>query len=178
MEDLDGRVDIILDDGAAVVGLESTIIDMTCDPPEILRPGAVTIEQIREIIPGIAMHEGVSDDEARAPGMKYRHYAPKAPLHLCNGAVVVDQIQMACDEDRQKGLKTGVLTCTENAPFYRADCVQVIGSERDPEQMAHRLYACLRAFDRAGVDVIYSETFTDQGIGYALMNRLRKAAQD
>lgn len=178
MEDLDGRVDIVIDDGDTVVGLESTIIDMTCEPPEILRPGAVTADQIREIIPAVALHAAGADDEARAPGMKYRHYAPKAPLHLCNGAVVVDQIQMACDEDKQKGLKTGVLTCTENAPFYRADCVQVIGSERDPEEMAHRLYACLRAFDRAGVDVIYSECFNPEGIGYALMNRLEKAEQE
>lgn len=178
MEDLDGRVDIVLDDGATVVGLESTIIDMTCEPPEILRPGAVTYEQIKEIIPKAALHAADDADEARAPGMKYRHYAPKAPLHLCNGAVVVDQIQMACDEDKHKGLRTGVLTCTENAPFYRADCVQVLGSERDPAGMAQRLYACLREFDRAGVDVIYSETFTEQGIGQALMNRLTKAADD
>ena len=178
MEDLNGRVDIVLDDGASVVGLESTIVDMTCDPPEILRPGAVTLEQIQEITPDIALHTASSEDEARAPGMKYRHYAPKAPLHLCSGAVVVDQIQLACDEDKKKGLKTGILTCSENAPFYRADCIQVLGSERDPEEMAHRLYACLREFDRAGVDVIYSETFGGGGIGQALMNRLTKAAAD
>ena len=177
LEDMDGRIDMILDDGPCRVGLESTIVDMTCDPPEILRPGAVTEEMLRSCIPAVRVYtaEPGESKAPRAPGMKYRHYAPKAPLYLLDDGP--DQIPGLLQEAESAGRKTGVLTCREHAGFYGADLVRILGEEADEEAMAHNLFASLRAFDRAGVDVIYSETFDETGIGCALMNRLRKAAQ-
>ncbi|MBQ6353740.1 MAG: threonylcarbamoyl-AMP synthase [Lachnospiraceae bacterium] len=177
LEDMDGRIDMILDDGESVIGLESTIIDMTEEPPVLLRPGAVTVEMIRECIPDLSTgQESRLEKEAhpRAPGMKYRHYAPQAPLILVDSDQAIRDL---CVQAAGEGKKVGVLTSREHASFYEASCVRILGGEADEEEMAHNLFASLRAFDREGVDVIYSETFDEQGIGMALMNRLRKAAQ-
>ena len=177
LEDMDGRIDMILDDGESVIGLESTIIDMTEEPPVLLRPGAVTVEMIRECIPDLSTgQESRLEKEAhpRAPGMKYRHYAPQAPLILVDSDQAIRDL---CVQATGEGKKVGVLTSREHASFYEAPCVRILGGEADEEEMAHNLFASLRAFDREGVDVIYSETFDEQGIGMALMNRLRKAAQ-
>ena len=201
LEDMNGRIDAIIDDGESVIGLESTIVDMTCDPPELLRPGAVTPAMLRECVPelridpaltgqasapsdsdteeggkGSAGAQGCSrepDRGPRAPGMKYRHYAPKAPLYLFGETA---QIRKLSEEARRQGKKVGILTSLEHAGRYEADCVKVLGGETDEAEMAHNLFRCLREFDREEVDVIYSETFDESGIGFALMNRLRKAA--
>ena len=106
--------------------------------------------------------------------MKYRHYAPQAPLILVDSDQAIRDL---CVQAAGEGKKVGVLTSREHASFYEASCVRILGGEADEEEMAHNLFASLRAFDREGVDVIYSETFDEQGIGMALMNRLRKAAQ-
>jgi L-threonylcarbamoyladenylate synthase len=135
------------------------------------------MEMIRECIPDLSTgQESRLEKEAhpRAPGMKYRHYAPQAPLILVDSDQAIRDL---CVQAAGEGKKVGVLTSREHASFYEASCVRILGGEADEEEMAHNLFASLRAFDREGVDVIYSETFDEQGIGMALMNRLRKAAQ-
>lgn len=202
MEDMDGRIDAVLDDGESVIGLESTIVDMTCDPPEMLRPGAVTPGMLKECIPDILIEAGSGqegsgrdgEDHPRAPGMKYRHYAPGAPLYLigpeeagsgqddpggsakADSQIMIDRIRELTGEAHAQGMKVGILTCAEHAAMYGAESIKVLGGESDEESLAHNLFRCLREFDREAVDVIYSETFDQSGIGFALMNRLKKAA--
>ncbi len=182
LEDMDGRIDMILDDGASVIGLESTIIDMTSDPPELLRPGAITLQMVQSCVPGVRLHRAVDDQDGapRAPGMKYRHYAPQAPLYLIGRddarEDVTGRIRTLCEQAMRTGKKVGVLTCSENAGCYQGASVKILGSEDDEEALAHNLFKSLREFDREGVDIIFSETFDESGIGFALMNRLKKAA--
>ena len=138
---MDGRIDMILDDGESVIGLESTIIDMTEEPPVLLRPGAVTVEMIRECIPDLSTgQESRLEKEAhpRAPGMKYRHYAPQAPLILVDSDQAIRDL---CVQAAGEGKKVGVLTSREHASFYEASCVRILGGEADEEEMAHNLFA-------------------------------------
>ena len=198
LEDMNGRIEAVIDDGEAIIGLESTIVDMTEEPPVLLRPGAITPAMLRAVVPDIVtqMRQAIADEaHPRAPGMKYRHYAPKAPLHLIRpGADMQERICRLARQALQEGKRTGILTCREHAADYGKACggnasdggnthgesaravIKILGNEHDEAEMGRNLFRCLREFDREGVDVIYSETFTGEGIGLALMNRLEKAA--
>ncbi len=182
LEDLDGRIPLILDGGQVGIGIESTIVDLTEGTPQILRPGYITGEMIASVI-GVVEDDPaltVVDNSAhpKAPGMKYRHYAPKAELTLVSGdqAAVVDRINALAAKEREKGIRTGVLCTAETEPWYEADVVKSIGRREDEESIARHLYALLREFDESGVNQIYSECFSDLAIGKAVMNRLEKAA--
>ena len=183
IEDLAGRVDMIIDDGDIEIGLESTIVDLTEEIPVILRPGYITMEMLEEVVGEVrldkALMTGVGKDVApKAPGMKYRHYAPKAELTIIEGNrdKVINRINSFVEEGRQKKLKTGVMLTSENYDKIYADVKISLGSGECDEEIARNLFASLRKFDETGVDVIYSEGFSDNGLGQAVMNRLLKAA--
>ena len=180
--DLDGRIDAIIDDGEVSVGLESTIIDLTADVPTILRPGVITHDMLEQALGKVvfdaAAHSDNNDEKPKAPGMKYRHYAPKADLIIVEGKPhnVSTYINSQVRECRETDLVTGVIASDENAARYRADIVKTIGSAEDEEEIAHNLYSILREFDDTDVNRIYAESFSDEGVGEAIMNRLNKAA--
>ena len=177
-EDLAGRIPLILDGGEVGLGIESTIVDLSVPVPVVLRPGSITREMLSEVIGEIALDPGItgSDENVRpkAPGMKYRHYAPKAELILVSGenGEVVDRI----NELVRAQSHCGVICCDETKDCYRAEFIKSIGSREHTDRIAHNLYAVLREFDALSVDRIYSETFETSGVGEAVMNRLLKAA--
>lgn len=184
IRDLKGRIDMIIDGGSTSIGLESTIVDFTGNVPVILRPGFINPEMLREILgiveidPGIAGIPEGSDVRPKAPGMKYRHYAPRAELTVVEGeaAAVVREINRLTEEAAAAGKRAGVISADETKDLYRADVVHGIGSRAEEETIARHLFGVLRELDDDGVDVIYSESFDTPNMGMAIMNRLLKAA--
>lgn len=182
IEDLDGRVEMIIDGGEADIGLESTIIDLTGDKPVILRPGYITEEMLEETVGGVEVDrtilEGNSKQAPKAPGMKYRHYAPKGNLTIIEGQAdqVVNYINEHAYAFKKEGNKTGVIATDETAGRYQADSIKSVGKREDENQIARQLFRILREFDDEGVQIIYAESFDGKGVGQAIMNRLLKAA--
>ncbi len=181
-EDLQGKIDMIIDGGEVGIGIESTIVDLTEETPVILRPGYITREMLEKTIGHVEMDRSlISDDSAvrpRAPGMKYRHYAPQAPLLIVEGdeTAVRERIRALVREAAAQGKRAGVIATDESADCYGEGIVRSAGTRADEATVAAHLYAILREFDSLGVDVIYSEAFDTAGIGQAVMNRLMKAA--
>ena len=182
IQDMDGRIDMILDGGEGDIGLESTIVDMTVTPPRILRPGFVTGEMLETVLgkvdTDVTIIEPDSPQMPKAPGMKYRHYAPTGELIIVEGVsdMVVRYVNRATAADNAAGEKTGIIAASESLEKYRADVVKCVGSRDEKESIARNLFAVLREFDDEGVTKIYSESFESQGLGQAIMNRLLKAA--
>ena len=182
LEDLDGRIEMIVDGGNVSIGLESTIIDMTVSPPIILRPGGITQEMLREVIGEVEMGTGsVSDDskeKPKAPGMKYRHYAPKGKLVIVEGNLEreVLAIQRLVEEKLSEGVKVGIIATEETVDQYKKGIVKNLGRRKELATIATNLYGILREFDREEVEYIYSESIPIHGIGNAIKNRLDKAA--
>lgn len=181
-EDLGDAIEMIIDGGQVGIGLESTIVDFTEDVPVVLRPGYISLEMLREVLGEVRMDKGllITDSSVRpkAPGMKYRHYAPKADLSIVEGPQeeVIDCINRLTREDAAKGLKAGIIATDETRAQYANGLVLSIGSREEEETIAHHLYEVLRDFDEADVNVIYSEAFYTPRMGQAIMNRLLKAA--
>lgn len=181
-EDLDGKIEMILDGGQACIGLESTIIDLTEEAPMILRPGYITQEMLFPVLGKVETDRAVlapdSKKAPKAPGMKYRHYAPRAEMTIVSGkedaaaARIIDLVHQA----ESRGMKAGVLCTDATKDRYSATSVKSVGSGEKEETAARELYRILREFDEEEVDVIYSEAFEESGIGQAVMNRLLKAA--
>lgn len=182
VQDMDGRIEMIIDGGEVGIGLESTIIDMTSEPPQILRPGYVTKEMLEKILEevdtDITILKSDSKQAPRAPGMKYRHYAPKGELVIVEGRrdQVVQFINEQIASKKASGERTGVVATNETFNEYIADVVKSVGSRSDEESIARHLFRILREFDDEDVTQIYSESFTSPGLGQAIMNRLLKAA--
>ncbi len=182
IEDLSGRIDMILNGGPVGIGVESTIVDLTEEIPTILRPGFITPEELSEVVGEVRIDPGIiaSDSTIRpkAPGMKYRHYAPKAQLILVSGArgEVTAKINAMTKAALSEGKKVGILATEETKEDYPNGLVLSIGSRLREETIARHLFGILRTFDEIGVDLIYSECFEEEGISLAIMNRLRKAA--
>lgn len=182
-EDMDGRIDMILDGGQVGIGLESTIVDLTEEEPIILRPGYITKEMLEQTL-GVSvasdrtMMHGDCKEAPKAPGMKYRHYAPKGDLTIITGKEqdVVERINSLTKAMQEKGEKVGIIGTDETIAKYRADSVKSAGNRKEEETIARELYRILREFDDEGITVIYSEGFAEDGIGQAIMNRLLKAA--
>ncbi|GER66369.1 threonylcarbamoyl-AMP synthase [Weizmannia acidilactici] len=175
--DLDGKIAGIVDGGETGVGVESTVLDCTADTPVILRPGGITKEQLEEVIGEVQLDPGLENENVarpKAPGMKYTHYAPNAPVYLVDGGVPF--MQRLIDERRENGENVGAVVTEETAGEIRANTVAVCGRRSSLETVAHHLYDSLRSFDDQDVDVIFCETFPRKGIGQAIMNRLEKAA--
>jgi L-threonylcarbamoyladenylate synthase len=183
LEDLDGRVDMVLDAGATQIGVESTVVDLTRDPPVVLRPGAVTLEDLRAIVPGIALaaEPAPAGRAMRSPGLLSRHYAPRTPMTLYEGDTSAAHAQLldAARDAIASGRRVGVLATTERAPIVRGLPVVTaeLGSEREASQVATRLFAALRELDAAQLDMIlaFDLPHTD-GLWAALRDRLRRAA--
>lgn len=181
-EDLGGRIEMILDGGQACIGLESTIVDLTEETPTILRPGYITKEMLSEILGEVEIDRGIlsagSDIAPKAPGMKYRHYAPRAELTIVFGEeeAVVKRINERLEKAEKSGLRSGVIATDATMARYHATSVKSAGSRQKEEETAKELYRILREFDKEEMDVIYSEAFAESGIGQAVMNRLLKAA--
>lgn len=182
LQDMAGRIELILDADGAEIGLESTIVDLTGEVPVILRPGYITQEMLSRIVGetemDVALLDGDSPQAPRAPGMKYRHYAPKGELALVEGKpeAVVQYINEQARRHRGENKRTGVIGTAERIACYHADSVKNAGSRGEPLAAARQLYTFLREFDDEEVAYIYSEAFEGTGIGQALMNRLLKAA--
>lgn len=182
IEDMMGRIDMILDGGDVELGLESTIVDMTAAEPTILRPGYITREMLEALLHSVdedsTMMSSESGQAPKAPGMKYRHYAPKADLTIIDGKSdsVINYINKELDKLKKEGHKTGVIAADDTIAEYRADICKSIGKRNDDQAIAGNLYRILREFDDEKTTVIFSEAFDVSGIGRAVMNRLLKAA--
>ncbi|WP_445488887.1 L-threonylcarbamoyladenylate synthase [Niallia sp. 03133] len=175
-EDLDQIIAGIVDGGPTGVGVESTVIDCTDLLPVILRPGGITKEQIEELVGEVGLDPALINKESKpkAPGMKYSHYAPNAPMFLVNGTK--ERIQCLVDEERNKGKKVGLLTTEENKSYYDADYIFACGKRAELHSVAASLYEGLRSFNHQDVEIIFCEMFPLEGVGQAIMNRLMKAA--
>lgn len=177
-EDMNGRIPVILDGGPVQIGLESTIVDLTEAHPVILRPGYITLSMIREVVGEAEVDRGLiaedSDIRPKAPGMKYRHYAPRAELQIVEGPVerVISYINERCAGSG----KVGIICTEETKERYPSGDVKCIGSRKDELSISSHLFAILREFDEDQVERIYSESFDTPGLGQAIMNRLLKAA--
>lgn len=181
-EDMNGRIEMILDGGLVGIGLESTIVDLTEEIPVILRPGYITEEMLLKVLGEVKTDPTIlnvaADMAPKAPGMKYKHYAPKGELTIVSGEMdkVVETINAQVKQAMDKGLKTGVIATDETVGQYHADSKKSVGKRLDEASIARRLYQILREFDDEEVEVLYSEAFDETGVGQAIMNRLLKAA--
>lgn len=181
-EDLGDAIEMIIDGGQVGIGLESTIVDFTEDVPVVLRPGYISLEMLKDTLGDVRMDRGLlitdSSVHPKAPGMKYRHYAPKADLSIVEGPQdeVIAWINRLTHEAVENGLKAGIIATDETKDQYSDGLVLSIGSREEEETIAHHLYEVLRDFDEAQVNVIYSEAFYTPRMGQAIMNRLLKAA--
>lgn len=184
IEDLNGKIDMIIDGGSVGIGLESTIIDLTSAVPTILRPGFITKEMLEETISEVEVDHAILSKNIdknlhpKAPGMKYKHYAPNADLRIVEGqsSHVVSKINMLVEEKQREGFKVAVIATDETYSMYHADFVRTIGSRNDKSRIGRELYSVLRECDQEKVDFIYSEGFSESDFGQAIMNRLLKAA--
>ncbi|MEC1520614.1 L-threonylcarbamoyladenylate synthase [Neobacillus niacini] len=176
IEDLNGKIAGVLDGGSTGVGVESTVLDCTEDIPVILRPGGVTKEQLEAVVGEVYLDAALVNEESKpkAPGMKYQHYAPNAPLYLVNGGQSF--LQGLIEEKQKEGLRVGVLATEESVESYHSDIAIACGKRSQLETVAAALYETLRNFNQEKVDIIFSEMFPNTGVGHAIMNRLQKAA--
>lgn len=179
LEDMNGKIDAILDGGDCQVGVESTIIDLTCTPPRLLRPGGVPLEELRAVLGEVELDPAIlrpmgEGEKPRAPGMKYRHYAPKAPVTVVKGSparsaqYILDHIDHSYWE--------GIICFDEFADWYPGHPVERLGGAVDCWENARRLFHALRAMDEAGVKRIWAQSPGTAGMGLAVVNRLDKAA--
>lgn len=182
-QDMEGKIEMILDGGPVGIGVESTIVDVSGDVPTLLRPGAITMEMLRETVGRVEIDPAIqappsADLRPKAPGMKYRHYAPHADLQLVEGETdkVVETINALVKEKLAEGKKVGVICTDETRDRFQQGEVRSVGLRAKEETIAHNLFAVLREFDDLDVDCIYSESFSKDHLGQAIMNRLTKAA--
>lgn len=182
LQDMDGRIPMILDGGPVGIGIESTIVDFSEQVPMILRPGFITPGMIQEVIGEVQMDPGLETQDSqlppKAPGMRYRHYAPKAQLILVDGAQekVQQKIKDLVERATASGKTAAVIATDESCKDYPCGIVKSIGTRSDENTIARHLYGILREFDDMDVDIIYSESFLTPKIGQAIMNRMLKAA--
>ena len=185
LQDLAGRIDMVVDGGATTVGVESTVLDLSGDTPTVLRPGAVTLEMLREVLPHVRMREPgvVAEGTAMAsPGLLTKHYSPRAQLTLYEGDTARVLARMAADAARARdwGKRVALLVAAEDVPRLGASgdvAVHVLGPAQDLEAIAAGLYAAFRDIDTSGADLILARGFpAAHGLGVAIQDRLRRAA--
>ncbi|MCX7748881.1 MAG: L-threonylcarbamoyladenylate synthase [Clostridia bacterium] len=183
IEDLSGKVDVIIDAGISKVGLESTVLDLTVDPPMILRPGGISLHELSKAIGEVVldpalMKSGAADVVPKAPGMKYTHYSPKADVIIVEGELskIVKTISKMAEESRKQGKKVGILATEQTKELYSLNHILCVGNRDEPQTIAANLFNLLREFDRLKVDVVFAEAVDRSNIGFAIMNRLTKAA--
>ncbi len=186
LDDLGGRIPLILDGGSSDVGVESTVLDLSTPVPRILRPGGVSLEALRAVLPAVQVRPSpasfaLDDDEERmqAPGQMLTHYAPMIPLFLFEeGPDMYARMQADLQRRQRSGERVGLLVADEDLPVFQSSgaVLEAVGSLHQPEQIAAALFAGLRNLEGAGVHVILSRTFHEQGMGLAIQDRLFKAA--
>ena len=194
-QDMNGRIEMIIDGGPVGIGVESTIVDVSSAVPSVLRPGAITMEMLAEVLGEVSVDPAIlgplsADVRPKAPGMKYKHYAPKADLTLVepedvdreNGLdekqlqAMIGKVRELSRGKIEAGCRVGVICTDESRHCYTDGAVRSIGERKSQASVAHNLYALLREFDDLGVDYIFSESFPKDHLGQAIMNRLSKAA--
>lgn len=182
-QDMNGKIEMILDGGPVGIGVESTIVDVSGETPVLLRPGAITMEMLQETVGEVAVDPAIlgplkEGERPKAPGMKYRHYAPHGELILVEGNpdAVIRRINFLTRERLGQKFQVGVICTDETKDQYTSGLVRSVGLRARPETIAHNLFAVLREFDDLQVDYIYSESFSRDHLGQAIMNRLTKAA--
>lgn len=183
LEDMDGRIPLILDDGPCDVGVESTVVDVCHGTPCILRPGGITREMLESVLGRVDVAGSVlrplrEGETARSPGMRYRHYAPRGQVTLLRGeeSRVVSALQTLYHQAEADGKRACVLCFSEHIAALSACHPHDLGSIAHPEQVAHRLFDTLRRLDEEGMEAIFSEVVAPEGVGLAVMNRLGRAA--
>ena len=183
LEDMDGRIPLILDGGDCEVGVESTVLDISGETPCILRPGGVTKAMLETVLPRVEVAGSVlrplqPGEKALSPGMRYKHYAPVGTVTLVEGQEA--QVVAACHKLYQQAEAAGQRACilcfTEHIPQLAGCHVEALGSKKRPEEVAHRLFALLREMDEQQMEAIFSEVMPPEGVGLAVMNRLGRAA--
>ena len=181
LEDMDGKIEAIVDGGPCAVGVESTIIDLTCNPPRLLRPGGITLEQLRDVLGEVDVDPAVTrllgaGEKPKAPGMKYRHYAPKAPVTVVTGDPRKSAEYIAAHAQPEDG----IICFDEFLPLFTgrssARPVMDLGPAGDKEEQARHIFDALRSFDHTTVPAIWAQCPDTSGIGLAIANRLNKAA--
>jgi len=183
LEDMEGRIPLILDGGKCSVGLESTVLDLTAQIPVILRPGGVTLEMLQEVLGEVRVDinvlKPVSDGrKVKSPGMKYTHYAPRAQVLIVRGKLdgIVERINELAEEYAAQGMKVGILATRETMERYGIGEVLVLGGRTQPAVMASNLFSALREFDDRAVDIVLAEWVDTSNEGLAIMNRMVRAA--
>lgn len=183
IEDLNGKVDYILGGEQSEVGVESTIVDCTVEPPLVLRPGGVTLEMLKEVNSSIEIDKAIMQKpdknlKPKAPGMKYRHYAPKAKVTIISGErkKTIEKIKEMVHYNIENDKKVCILTVEENEKEYSEGIKVLLGSKSDLSTVAKNLFEALRKCDDLGADLILAEGYEEKGVGVAIMNRLNKAA--
>ncbi len=184
LDDMDGRIEMIIDAGCAQVGLESTVLDVTQEPPVLLRPGGITPGQLEKYIGPIAVDKTIlentsSDNVPRSPGMKYTHYSPKAHVVVVkskSSREQADKINELARESSLKGLRVGICATDQTKDWYQGGDILSMGDRDKPETIAARLFSLLRDFDKRGVEIIYAEAVDEFEMGLAIMNRMLKAS--
>ena len=177
LEDMDGKIEGVVDGGPCTVGVESTILDLTCDPPRLLRPGGLPLEALEQLIGPIAVDKAVgsplqASEQPRAPGRKYRHCAPKAPVAVVTGAPEASAREIS----RRAGPTTGIICFDEFAHLFPTQEVHTLGPSNDKLAQAQRVFDALRTFDNSDVTEILAQCPDSRGLGLAVGNRLKKAA--
>lgn len=177
LEDVGGRIDMVVDGGPCVVGVESTVLDLTREPPRLLRPGGLPVEDIERVIGHIDVDRAVTaflrpEERPGAPGMKYRHYAPKAPVTVVTGAPMNSARMIA----EKAGPDSGVICFDEYAHLFPQQVVRSLGPCSDKQVQAQRVFEALRSFDSSEVKEIFAQCPDNRGLGLAIGNRLKKAA--
>ena len=183
INDLSGKIDMIIQDDTVDIGVESTIIDLSEEIPTILRPGYITKEMFEKVIGEVAIDPAIMGSlkdgiVPKAPGMKYKHYAPNADITIVEGACdkVVEYINREAALKESEGHKTAVMATDETMGRYTCKDIVSVGHRDDELSVARNLYALLRDFDKQGIEYVYSESFETRNVGQAVMNRLIKAA--
>ena len=185
IDDLNGKVDVIIDSDKSEIGVESTVLDISGIAPIILRPGAITLKQISKAIGKEVSYNKNKDNNEdiipQSPGMKYKHYSPNAHLILITGDInnISKIVIETAKKNQSKGKIVGILSTTQTNLFYTSfDQVICLGDREKPETISSSLFTSLRDMDKLGVDVIIAEGIVEEGLGIAIMNRLRKASDN
>lgn len=181
-EDLNGRVDFIVGSEKSKIGVESTIVDATGEHLCVLRPGGITLEMLKEIDEDVYIDKAIlttldKNTKPKAPGMKYKHYAPKAKVKMVQGPInkMVEKIREMVHNYIDEDLKVGIMATDETISMYDEGIVKSLGTREDLTSVTKNLFEMLRSFDDLGVDVIITEAFEEKGLGVAIMNRLKKS---
>jgi L-threonylcarbamoyladenylate synthase len=179
--DLNGKIDAIIDGGPAIIGVESTVLDLTSEIPELLRPGGISVEEIRKHVGEVLVYDSLKGDVVKSPGMKYTHYSPETSMVLVlgNNSSVLDKISELVSEYQLAGKRVGLLVTRETAREVSSDHLFILGSRDDVSEIARNLFAGLRHLDKQNIDIIIADGgLKDEGMGAAVINRLKKAADE